>query len=104
MSVDYRAVIIVGYPYADIIEKIKSVMDDTEYDGDVYEWIEENNLEWVGPYYDCSLEDSLVGVVVQTTSSYQWKEFKYSPSDYLEQTLGSLFGVRPKIYFTPQGW
>lgn len=106
MGIDYRAVIILGYPYEDVKDKIESIMEETEFDGDVYEWIEENDMEYVGPYYDCPLEESLIGIIVKSTFSYQWKEFNYDITNYPKQTepLVKLFGIMPKLYLTPQGY
>jgi len=110
MGVDYRAVIIVGYPHEDISDKIEELMIEDEGDDiDAYEWLEDKGIEWVGPYYDCPIEESLVGIIVKQTHSYQWTEFSIGSSEIVmivnsADKLSKIFDKAPKVYLTPQGW
>jgi len=104
MSVNTRAVIVVGYKYDEIHELYTKWGESTDAGNcHFYEWCEDNKLEIISPYYDASYNDCLFGIMLFSTDDSQ---FGYLNVDQLpiidvEQELIDKFGEAPSVFLSP---
>ena len=93
MSIVYSAKIVVGLPFNEVFD---SYSDYEEY---------ESELEIISPFYDAGLDDSLVGIVLVGTESYDYKEIATS---FETQATRKLFkevtGKEARVYLSPCGY
>lgn len=101
MGIEYRAVMVLGLPYADFSTATQAQID-TEIDG--------GGIELVQPYFDAPREDSLVGIVLRHSGDYSWvchedNPIKIEEKHKAENKLIELFdGAEPKLYLSVQSW
>jgi len=91
MSVDYRAVIIVGLPKDEL--------------GLEYNEIEDAGLEFVPRYYDA--QDGIVGIVVCESGDYSYEEIAPDLTDAIcqaDKTFTDATGKDGKLYLSTQGY
>lgn len=94
MSVSYQAMIVVGLP----TEEVKIDQEESE----------DHGLGVISPYYDAGWENSLVGIPINLTSDYSWKELKVleMPGDIekAKAKFKQAVGLEPRVFLTPYGW
>jgi len=102
MGIDYDGGMIVGIHAENIDEKLYG--EDTEFKGDLYEWVEHNGLEAYAPYYDCPMEERTIGYCptnfVPLGDVDEWsKEVKL-----LFIKLENLTDIKPKLIGMQNIW
>lgn len=103
MSINYRAVVMVGLPYAEMEEFFANKAGE---DQDVDDVINDMDFEIQGPYFDCPYEESLVGYTIYQTDDYAWTELVSDQNEIIEahDKFFAKTGLYPKTYLTPVGW
>lgn len=95
MSSQYKAVILVGLPF-------KEVFDSTEefenFDYGVYSG---TSFEIIMPFYDAGLEDSLIGIPLVESHSFNYKDIATGIDTQKNRELFKLItGKEAKVYLT----
>ena len=95
MSTNYQAVIAVGLPYHAL-----------EYDGRTA--YEDRDIDMIPVYYDAGVGDSIIGVTVSRTNSYDYKEIELDALqlaiDEAKKEFYNLTGQQGKVYLSTEGF
>lgn len=67
MGVDIDSKLIVGLYYEDFPDTVKEIIADL-YDGEIVEWIEDNELDYASPWYDAPTDKYFIGYEVQSSA------------------------------------
>ena len=67
---------------------------------DDYEWIEENGLDTMSPYYDCGLEDSYIGFCVDDVPVSEITEEWMDDVKEFSEKFEKLFKVPARLIGT----
>ena len=98
MGITYAAKIVVGLPYEDL--DIEDHLDD---DQTSYDFFEENDLEWVQPYYDADINECLIGTTIVSARAYSWTELPEELKNGIDtekKKFYNIFGVEAKVYLS----
>lgn len=106
MGVDYCAAICVGYRTDEIRPIIENIIDETEFDGDFYDWLDDSDLKRYSTSYDDSPD--LIGLSAGNSGTYSYDElnldsFNTKITAY-SASLVALFDIEPKVYLTVDAW
>lgn len=95
MSTNYQAVIAVGLPYKSL-----------DIDGLIS--LENESIEQIPIYYDSPVEDSVCGIIVSRTNSYDYKEIELDALqlaiDEAKKEFHNLTGQHGKVYLSTEGF
>ncbi len=95
MGIRYSAAVVVGLPWGDV-----EVTRDEHVD--FQDWIDDNDMEVIDPYYDADREECLVGFVYKQSGDYSWSSFEWYQDkiDKLKQDFKQATGLEPKVYLS----
>lgn len=101
MSISYSAKIVVGLPFNEVFNTVGE-FEKVAYGNDL---LQSTELEIISPFYDAGLDDSLVGIVLVGTGSYNYKEIA---TNFETQATRKLFkevtGKEARVYLSPCGY
>lgn len=98
MSISYSAKIVVGLPF-------KEVFDTEDEFEEFYYKHSGVHTEVIQPFHDAGLEDSLVGIPLVETTSFNYKEVATSIETQKSRELfKQLTGKEAKVYLSPCGY
>lgn len=63
MGIDYSGMMIVGRDYENLPDEVISEVED-RFGGNVYEWMEDNGLDFASLWYDAGTDGMIVGISV----------------------------------------
>lgn len=97
MGMYYSAVIVVGLPRHELLEKFE----------DLDEILEEgSSLEIIAPIFDgYSDEEAIIGFTIQGSDDYQASELDESKLSAIPSKMKDFFqitGLKPKVWLSPQ--
>lgn len=101
MGISYRGVITVGYTH-DQAQKLYELSGQEDF-GD---WVEGQDLEQCGPYYDADREDCIYGIIVAKSYSYWMAELDGDLPVLIGTTqveLTQKYGEQPSVYLMAEG-
>lgn len=103
MGIDYRGQLCVGYTY----EEVQELMDKAGFEGDYYDFIEQEGLSSFGPYFDADKEDCIYGHTAVQSYDYSFVEVDVDKvggvARHLKDGLLIEYGIEPKAYIMAQG-
>lgn len=95
MSSQYTAVILVGLPFKEVFQSMN------EYESLDYGIYASSELQVILPFYDAGLEDSLVGIPLVESHSFNYKDIATSIDTQKNRELFKLItGKEAKVYLT----
>lgn len=95
MSSQYKAIILVGLPFKEVFDTVD------EFEDFDYGVNSSTAFEIITPFYDAGLEDSLVGIPLVETNSFNYKEVATSIETQKNRELfKQLTGKEAKVYLT----
>lgn len=95
MSIQYKAVILIGLPFKKVFNSVE------EYENLDYGIYASSELKVILPFYDAGLEDSLVGIPLVESRSFNYKNIATSMDTQKSRELFKLItGKEAKVYLT----
>lgn len=99
MGIEYRAVIVVGVPYEDLLPHVEGLDD----------LIDEGTIDAYSPYFDADRDDWVVGFLACQSGDYTWKML--TEADIADgvstarKKWDAIFpNIMPSIFLMPYGW
>lgn len=95
MGIDYSGMMIVGCDYHDLPEEVLTEIEE-KFEDDVYEWIEENGLDYASEWYDAGIDGMIIGISVNDVEEEDldiW--FKNLKETF--KKVESILKVKPKL-------
>lgn len=103
MGIDYRGQLCVGYTWA----QLQELMEKAEFEGDYYDFIEQEGLDSFSPYFDGDKEDCIYGYSAVRSYDYSYVEVDVDKiggvARHLKDGLLIEYGIEPKAYIMAQG-
>lgn len=99
MGIEYRAVIVVGVPYEDLLPHVEGLDD----------LLDDGNLPAYSPYFDADRDNCVVGFVACQSDDYCWAmltEAQISECITMaRKKWDAMFpNIMPSILLMPYGW
>jgi len=94
MGIDYSGGMIVGN-IGDLLPEL-----DEKYDGDIYEWVQENDMSIMCQYFDADISNSYVGFSIKDVLVSEINDEWISTIKKIADKFESLTGVPAKLIGT----